>query len=98
MTKMTRVALVLMSLGSFVVLPLLASVSLPDPIWIMGVYDDADYDDIVQAVTSTEGALPAVALRVAPFLVVVAVLSLAAMALAPAPEVPALQIRGPPIP
>ena len=37
------------------VLPLLAvlvSVSLLDPIWIPGIYDDGDYDDVIGLLTS----------------------------------------------
>ncbi len=42
--------------GAVVVLPVLAHVSLPDPVWIHGVYDDADYDDVVVSITSAVGA------------------------------------------
>ena len=37
----------------------LAYAGRPDPTWIEGIYDNADYDDVVLAVTSAEGALGA---------------------------------------
>jgi hypothetical protein len=37
-------------------LPALAWASAPDPSWVSGVYDDADYDDVVVLVTSASGA------------------------------------------
>jgi hypothetical protein len=44
-------------------LPALAYASPPDPSWIPGIYDDADYDDVVWLATSAAGdiapALPA---------------------------------------
>jgi hypothetical protein len=43
-------------------LPLLAYASPADPSWIPGIYDDADYDDVVALVTSGAG-------HVAPLLV-----------------------------
>src|SRR5262245_60492519 len=33
----------------------LAHASPPDPVWIAGIYDDADYDDAVVAVVSATG-------------------------------------------
>jgi hypothetical protein len=45
------------------VLPVLAYASPPDPAWVPGIYDDADYDDVVGLVVSATGdigpALPA---------------------------------------
>jgi hypothetical protein len=40
-------------------LPALAHASPPDPSWIPGLYDDADYDDVVRMVTSGTGDVPA---------------------------------------
>ncbi len=34
----------------------LASASPPDPPWVPGLYDDADYDDVVLAVLSLDGS------------------------------------------
>ena len=36
-------------------LPTLGFASPPDPTWIPGIYDDADYDDVVVLVTSSSG-------------------------------------------
>ena len=38
-------------------LPVLAHASPPDPSWIPGVYDDADFDDVVTRVVSTTGSV-----------------------------------------
>src|SRR5260370_35654680 len=38
-------------------LPPLAHASPPDPTWISGIYDDADYDDVVCLVTSGHGTI-----------------------------------------
>ncbi len=45
------VALLLLILGGG--LTALAYASPPDPVWIRGIYDDADYDDVVVLITST---------------------------------------------
>ena len=37
----------------------LAHASPPDPTWIAGIYDDADYDDVVLAITSSVGTIAA---------------------------------------
>ena len=39
-----------------VVIPLLAYAGPPDPTWISGIYDNADYDDVVGLVTDGTGA------------------------------------------
>jgi len=36
-------------------LPALAYASPPDPVWIQGIYDDADYDDVVGLITTASG-------------------------------------------
>src|SRR5262245_48417789 len=38
-------------------MPVLAFASPPDPTWTPGIYDDADYDDVVVLVTSATGNL-----------------------------------------
>jgi hypothetical protein len=38
----------------FVSIPTLAHASPPDPTWIPGIYDDADFDDVVGLVTSAK--------------------------------------------
>ena len=34
-------------------LPLFAHASPPDPIWLPGIYDNADYDDVIGLLTDT---------------------------------------------
>jgi hypothetical protein len=43
--------------GLLVVLPLLAQASPPDPSWIAGWWDNADYDDVVTLVLATGTAV-----------------------------------------
>ncbi len=49
----------LLGLGLFLIgpvaLPAFAYASPPDPSWIPGIYDDADYDDVVTLATSAPG-------------------------------------------
>src|SRR5215813_7191846 len=35
----------------------LADASLPDPVWNAGIYDDGDFDDVVNQIASIAGAL-----------------------------------------
>jgi len=51
-----RVALALLLLLAVGGLTPLAYASPPDPAWIRGIYDDADYDDVVDLVTSALAA------------------------------------------
>jgi len=47
-----RASIVVLLLGALLSLAPLAHASPPDATWIPGFYDDADYDDVVLAVTS----------------------------------------------
>jgi hypothetical protein len=47
-----RVALVLLLLLGLSGLTPLAYATPPDPSWVRGIYDDADYDDVVVQITS----------------------------------------------
>lgn len=47
-----RIALALLVLLTLVGLTPLGYASPPDPSWVQGIYDDADYDDVVVMVTS----------------------------------------------
>jgi hypothetical protein len=49
---MTALVLVLLACG--VLLPPLAFASPPDPVWIPGIYDLADYDDVIVALTDLD--------------------------------------------
>ena len=48
-----RRCLVLVVLACSGTLPFLAHASPPDPIWTPGIYDDADYDDVIGLLTDT---------------------------------------------
>jgi hypothetical protein len=48
-----RRLLALVLLASLIALYPLAFASPPDPVWLAGIYDDADLDDVVWVVTST---------------------------------------------
>ena len=52
-----RASIVIPLLGALLVLAPLAHASPPDPTWIPGFYDDADYDDVVLAITGAVAAL-----------------------------------------
>jgi hypothetical protein len=52
-----RDALALFVLAAGLALPALAHASPPDPSWIPGVYDDADFDDVVTQVVSGTGSV-----------------------------------------
>ena len=58
-----RRCLVLVLLVCCGTLPLLAHASPPDPIWLPGIYDNADYDDVIGLLTDTAAVreLPLVA-------------------------------------
>jgi hypothetical protein len=52
---------VLLAVATLIVpalLLVLAYASPPDPAWIPGVYDDADFDDVIVQVTSATGHVP----------------------------------------
>jgi hypothetical protein len=52
-----RDALAVVVLAAGLALPALAHASPPDPSWIPGVYDDADFDDVVTQVVSGTGSV-----------------------------------------
>lgn len=87
--------LVVILVGSVVALPMLGSASLPDPAWIPGVYDAADYDDIALAVTFAESVLDGAALPVVRLLIVVTLLALATTSVPRGAATPR-QARSPP--
>ena len=49
-------ALALLVLGMLAGIVPLAQASPPDPMWIAGFYDDADFDDVVLAIVSADAA------------------------------------------
>lgn len=79
--------------------PALAHASPPDPSWIPGIYDDADYDDVVLLVSSEAGSVAPTALdELRPHLPVVGRLAYSGERAAPAPLASASQSRAPPAP
>jgi len=52
-----RPFLLVVLIGAMVALPPAALASPPDQTWIPGFYDDADYDDVVLAITACVAAL-----------------------------------------
>ncbi len=51
--------LILILLATLIALVPLAHATQPDPVWIEGVYDDADYDDVIGSATSLESPVQA---------------------------------------
>jgi hypothetical protein len=56
----SRVLLVALLLVAPATLPAVAHGSPPDPTWIHGIYDGADFDDVVTLAASGSGDVPAV--------------------------------------
>jgi len=52
-----RSALLLVLIALLSILPALAEASPPDQAWLAGLYDDADYDDVVRLLTSADGVV-----------------------------------------
>jgi hypothetical protein len=50
--------LLAVALGLLLFLPALAYATPTDPTWIGGIYDDADYDDVIILVTTTPSPPP----------------------------------------
>ena len=50
-----RHSLILLAVSAIVVLAPLAQATPPDQTWISGLYDNADYDDVVLSITSAVG-------------------------------------------
>ena len=48
--------LVILLVVGFTGLRALAAASPPDPIWLPGIYDDADFDDVVLAALALDGS------------------------------------------
>ncbi len=92
-----RSLFVLLLLACHIALTPLAQASPPDPTWIEGIYDDADYDDVVCLVTSSHGTLEMVGLPSArPLLPVAGWASALESDLAPGPSGFSSHSRAPP--
>jgi hypothetical protein len=55
--RWSRLFLALMLLMTVVALRPLAEASPPDPTWIAGLYDNADFDDVILAILTTAAVL-----------------------------------------
>lgn len=65
----SRSCLIVLLSAIFAPISVLAYASPPDPSWIPGIYDDADFDDVVELITSTTalvGPADAAALHLVP--------------------------------
>jgi len=87
------VLLLVLGLGG---LRALASATLPDPVWVPGLYDDADYDDVVLAVLDLDGSCSDAPPALTPSTRVVARVLLPAPASCPATARPTPATRAPP--
>ena len=70
-----RNLLALLLLGSLIVPTLLADASPPDDVWVSGIYDDGDYDDVVALIVSATVLQPPTAPASVQVLPVVATLA-----------------------
>jgi len=89
---------VLVLASALLTLAALAHASPPDPTWLPGLYDDADYDDVVLLVTSSVGDLgagPPTQIRPLPLLVGLIVAS--AVGTVPGTLLVRAETRAPPI-
>jgi drug/metabolite transporter (DMT)-like permease len=84
--------------GALVCGQLLAYANPPDPTWIAGFWDDADFDDVIVRVTSTSSVAETGLLSaLAPHWVPIWTLPLAGERLDPHPALASHQPRGPPL-
>ena len=92
-------ACVLALLGVLAALVPLAHASPPDPLWIPGIYDAADFDEVVVAVlTAVARAADTRSVSFAPPARAGATVVPAEVRLAPGASLPALPVRAPPVP
>lgn len=84
----------LLAVGS---LRVLAFASPPDPLWVPGVYDAADYDDVIATVLSLDGLRDAILPAIARPTPAVAPSFAPAAAAPPAPLRASAQSRAPPV-
>jgi hypothetical protein len=94
----SRFPLIAILLNCLLLLVPLAAASPPDPVWIPGIYDAADADDVVVAATSLESRLEGHPLIVRPVTMVAYILPVARVGL-PTPTPPrSVHSRAPPKP
>ena len=91
-----RRLLALVLLASLIALYPLAFASPPDPVWLTGIYDDADLDDVVWLVSSTTALVEGLTVVVASDFLAVGVPYLAEAELLPIRFSSARSVRAPP--
>ena len=79
----------------FAILPL-AEASPPDPLWVGGMYDGADLDDVVAAVIAATAVVARTGLLLGLTVIVANAPLLADRASLPRPSLPARPVRAPP--
>ncbi len=90
--------LLLILLGGLLTLVPLAYASPPDPVWVGGIYDGGDYDDIVAAIGSTDSHVDGVAPAIAdPCLTFIGSVQAADTVDPAATGLPSVSIRAPPL-
>ncbi len=95
---MTRRLIALAVVGVLACNPLLAYADPPDPTWIPGFWDDADFDDIIVRVTSTSSVTETRALcTLEPHWIPIWTVAVADDRVAPSPVFALHQPRGPPL-
>ena len=93
-----RLLFILFLLATLIGLVPLAYADPPDPVWVSGLYDDDDYDDVVVLATSIKAPEEATPLPViAPVTIVLAVLCLTEVPGTLSAALFAFQTRAPPI-
>jgi hypothetical protein len=95
---LSQARMALLILATQALLPTLAHASPPDPAWIPGIYDDADYDDVVLLVSSEVGSVTPAALdELRPLPRIVGELAHSGESAALTPLASATQSRAPPV-
>jgi hypothetical protein len=90
-------AFFLLALSSCVVALIpLAYANPPDPLWIAGIYDAADYDDVILAAVSLESLVEESLLDVSRVSIVAGILVIESVAMLAANTLGAVQPRAPP--
>ena len=82
-------------LALFSIVPL-ANASPPDPLWIAGIYDEADFDDVVATVVSEQASVELLWTPVGRPVPLAVVLSLKDSRLVPSVLQSQLSVRAPP--
>ncbi len=94
----SRFPLIAVLLHCLILLVPFAAASPPDPLWIPGIYDAADFDDVVVAATSLESRVEGCLLVVSPVPMVAYLLPVARVGIPTATPPRSVHSRAPPEP